>query len=60
MNNDWIVLLDRYAYSDDGSEDFDKEDTLTLIKPSHVSTKDVTELRSVHSDDGEVEEDKTE
>nr|XP_043637082.1 transmembrane protein 87A [Erigeron canadensis] len=50
----------RYAYSDDGSEEFDKEDTLTLIKPSPVSTKDVTELRSVHSDDGDLEEDKTE
>ncbi|KAK1436919.1 hypothetical protein QVD17_02703 [Tagetes erecta] len=49
----------RYAYSDDGSEEFDKEDTLTLIKPSpvSVSTKDVTELRS---DDVDLEEDKTE
>lgn len=29
----------RYAYSDDGSEEFDKDDTLMLIKPSPVSTK---------------------
>lgn len=54
-----IVWLNRYSYSDDGSEEFDKEDTLTLIKPSPVSTKEVTELRLVHSDDGDLEEDKT-
>ncbi|KAI3737748.1 hypothetical protein L2E82_27760 [Cichorium intybus] len=50
----------RYAYSDDGSEEFDKEDTLMLIKPSPVSTKEVSELRSVHSEDADLEEDKTE
>ncbi|XP_076890409.1 uncharacterized protein LOC143541473 [Bidens hawaiensis] len=52
----------RYAYSDDGSEEFDKDDTLTLIKPSPVSvaltTKDLAELRS--DDDVDLEEDKTE
>ncbi|KAI3802773.1 hypothetical protein L1987_30916 [Smallanthus sonchifolius] len=47
----------RYAYSDDGSEEFDKEDTLTLIKPSPVSAKDVSELKS---EDVDLEEDKTE
>ncbi|KAI3512489.1 hypothetical protein L1887_19805 [Cichorium endivia] len=50
----------RYAYSDDGSEEFDKEDSLMLIKPSPVSTKEVSELRSVHSEDADLEEDKTE
>ncbi|XP_077240931.1 uncharacterized protein LOC143881621 [Tasmannia lanceolata] len=31
----------RYAYSDEASEDFDKEDTLTLIKPANpMPTKD--------------------
>lgn len=50
----------RYAYSDDGSEEFDKDDTLMLIKPSPVSTKEVGELRSVLSEDGDLEEDKTE
>ncbi|KAJ9559757.1 hypothetical protein OSB04_004917 [Centaurea solstitialis] len=54
----------RYAYSDDGSEEFDKEDTLTLIKPSAaaaaVSTKDVSELRSVQIESEDGEEDKRE
>ncbi|GFP85733.1 transmembrane protein 87a [Phtheirospermum japonicum] len=32
----------RYAYSsDDASEEFDKDDTLTLIKPSPLASKDV-------------------
>ncbi|KAJ0794459.1 putative transmembrane protein GPR107/GPR108 [Helianthus annuus] len=50
----------RYAYSDDGSEEFDKDDTLTLIKPSPVpiSAKDVGDVRS--EDDVDLEEDKTE
>ncbi|KAL7616009.1 uncharacterized protein LOC111882333 [Lactuca sativa] len=51
----------RYAYSDDGSEEFDKEDSLMLIKPSPVATKEVSEMRSVlQSEDGDLEEDKTE
>ncbi|KAL2551694.1 Transmembrane protein like [Forsythia ovata] len=57
----------RYAYSDDASEEFDKEDTLTLIKPFLLTTKDVRspfELRSVESGNGlshgDHEEDKTE
>ncbi|CAI9267611.1 unnamed protein product [Lactuca saligna] len=51
----------RYAYSDDGSEEFDKEDSLMLIKPSPVATKEVSEMRSaLQSEDGDLEEDKTE
>uniref|UniRef100_A0A0V0ID52 Putative transmembrane protein 87A-like n=1 Tax=Solanum chacoense TaxID=4108 RepID=A0A0V0ID52_SOLCH len=57
----------RYAYSDD-SEEFDKDITLTLIKPSPLPTKDVripSEVRSMPGGDGtsnggDVEEDKTE
>ncbi|KAG1334351.1 transmembrane protein 87A [Cocos nucifera] len=30
----------RYAYSDDASEDFDREDTLSLIKPGPMPSKD--------------------
>ncbi|XP_020090894.1 transmembrane protein 87A-like [Ananas comosus] len=30
----------RYAYSDDASEDFDREDTLSLIKPGPIPPKD--------------------
>nr|DAD49155.1 TPA_asm: hypothetical protein HUJ06_019092 [Nelumbo nucifera] len=57
----------RYAYSEDTSEEFDKEDTLTLIKPSTPLPKDVQsslETRPLHSSDGtqdeNLEEDKTE
>ncbi|KAL2457349.1 Lung seven transmembrane receptor family protein [Forsythia ovata] len=58
----------RYAYSsEDASEDFDGEDTLTLIKPLSLPSKDVrspSELRSVESGNGlshgDNEEDKTE
>ncbi|PON43596.1 Lung seven transmembrane receptor-like [Parasponia andersonii] len=58
----------RYAYSNDGSEEFDREDTsLTLIKPSPLPSKDVRptpEARSLQgingSPDGDLEEDKTE
>ncbi|XP_024971859.1 uncharacterized protein LOC112510760 isoform X3 [Cynara cardunculus var. scolymus] len=51
----------RYAYSDDGSEEFDKEDSLTLIKPSAaVSTKDENELGSVQIEREDGEEDKRE
>ncbi|XP_004252401.1 uncharacterized protein [Solanum lycopersicum] len=57
----------RYAYSDD-SEEFDKDITLTLIKPSPLPSKDVRipfEVRSTPGGDGtsnggDVEEDKTE
>ncbi|KAL5698331.1 hypothetical protein ACHQM5_029384 [Ranunculus cassubicifolius] len=31
----------RYAYTEESSEEFDKEETLTLIKPSHIFSKDV-------------------
>ncbi|KAE9605823.1 putative Lung seven transmembrane receptor [Lupinus albus] len=60
----------RYAYRDDGSDEFDRDDTtLTLIKPSTVSSKDFTgvpEARPVQggsntiSNGGDLEEDKTE
>ncbi|XP_068660265.1 uncharacterized protein [Aristolochia californica] len=62
----------RYAYSDDASEEFDKEDTLTLIKPSTViSSKDVRspssqpDARLMHVSgagdlNGDTEEDKRE
>ncbi|GAV80703.1 Lung_7-TM_R domain-containing protein [Cephalotus follicularis] len=58
----------RYAYSEDSSEEFDKEDTLTLIKPSQKAlSKDVgssPEAKSVVSSNGDLsgdlEEDKTE
>ncbi|KAG8388428.1 hypothetical protein BUALT_Bualt02G0124900 [Buddleja alternifolia] len=51
----------RYAYSsEDAGEEFDKDDTLTLIKPSPLTSKDVIrgpELRSddLSHDDHEVE-----
>ncbi|PWA96667.1 lung seven transmembrane receptor family protein [Artemisia annua] len=57
----------RYAYSDDGSEEFDEDELLMFMKPSLLPKKDVgspTEVRSAHSDDGafggDMEEDKTE
>lgn len=57
----------RYAFSEDASEEFDKDDTLTLIKPSPMLSKDIRstpESRPVPgsngvSNDG-LEEDKTE
>uniref|UniRef100_A0A2N9IAS7 GOST seven transmembrane domain-containing protein n=1 Tax=Fagus sylvatica TaxID=28930 RepID=A0A2N9IAS7_FAGSY len=58
----------RYAYSDDGSEEFDRDDTtLTLIKPSPLPSNDVRnapEARPVQGSkglsNGDLEEDKTE
>ncbi|CAL9774356.1 unnamed protein product [Musa acuminata subsp. burmannicoides] len=62
----------RYAYSDDGSEDFDREDSLSLIKPGPVSSKDargsagLMDARAAVSNDtttshnGDIEEDKRE
>ncbi|XP_062156743.1 uncharacterized protein LOC133864425 [Alnus glutinosa] len=58
----------RYAYSEETSEEFDKDDTsLTLIKPSPIPSKDVRsagEGRPVEGSDGvsngDLEEDKTE
>lgn len=53
----------RYAYSDEASEEFDKEDTLTLIKPSTLPSKDVRttfEPPSNGASNDELEEDKTE
>ncbi|KAK4383376.1 hypothetical protein Sango_2782000 [Sesamum angolense] len=56
----------RYAYSsEDAAEDFDKDDTLKLIKPSPLASKDVRspELRSVGSGNGlshtDLQEEKT-
>ncbi|URE16326.1 Holliday junction DNA helicase ruvB N-terminus [Musa troglodytarum] len=62
----------RYAYSDDGSEEFDREDSLSLIKPGPVSSKDprgsagLMDARAAVSNDtatshnGDIEEDKRE
>ncbi|KAF7134906.1 hypothetical protein RHSIM_Rhsim08G0240700 [Rhododendron simsii] len=57
----------RYAYSGDPSEEFDKDDTLTLIKPSPMPSKDIrspTEVMPVYGgngvSNGDTEEDKTE
>ncbi|KVI05861.1 Transmembrane receptor, eukaryota, partial [Cynara cardunculus var. scolymus] len=57
----------RYAYSDDGSEEFEDGDISMLMKLSPLPTKDVgspTEVRSSGSEDGtlggDLEEDKTE
>lgn len=61
--------LDRYAYSEEISEEFDKDETsLTLIKPSPIPSKDVrsaAEARPVQGSNGVSngdleEEDKTE
>lgn len=55
-----FYIFNRYAYSDDGSEEFDKDDTLTLIKPSSMPVKDVRgglEPRSMHGDNGLPSED---
>ncbi|KAJ7951485.1 Transmembrane protein like [Quillaja saponaria] len=58
----------RYAYSDDASEEFDRDETsLTLIKPSPISSKDVRsplDARPSQGNNGisndDLEEDKTE
>ena len=63
-----VSVLDRYAYRDDGSDEFDRDETtLTLIKPSPISSKDVRSVpdaRSVQSSNGNsndvLEEDKRE
>lgn len=60
--------FDRYAYSDDGSEEFDKDETsLTLIRSSPLPSKDVRsvpEPKPVQGNNGlsngDLEEDKTE
>jgi hypothetical protein len=58
----------RYAYRDDGSEEFDRDDTtLTLIKPSSILPKDVrsvTDARPIQTSNensnDDLEEDKRE
>lgn len=59
----------RYTYSGEASEEFDRDDnTLTLIKPSPMPSKDIRsplEVGSVHGgnnglSNGDLEEDKTE
>lgn len=57
----------RYAFSEEASEEFDKDDTLTLIKPSPILSKDIRstpESRPVPGSNGVskdgLEEDKTE
>lgn len=61
--------LNRYAYSGEANEDFDKDDTnLTLVKPSPTPSKDfrtAPETRTVQgsngaSSNGDLEEDKIE
>lgn len=63
--SDCFVLYDgRYAYSTDEGEEFDRdENTLTLIKPSPITSKDVhfaTDARALHAEGGQLEEDKAE
>ncbi|CAL5324266.1 unnamed protein product [Camellia sinensis] len=62
-------LLQNYTYSGEASEEFDRDDnTLTLIKPSPMPSKDIRrplEVGSVHGgnngvSNGDLEEDKTE
>lgn len=61
-------LLYRYAYSDDGSGEFDKDETtLTLIRPSPLPSKDVRKVPEAIPvqgnnglSNGDLEEDKTE
>lgn len=65
FHNSLVYSFHRYAYSGDGSEDFDKDDTLTLIKPSPLPSKEVRTPSEVKptlggSGNGDVEEDKTE
>ncbi|XP_061342893.1 uncharacterized protein LOC133289047 [Gastrolobium bilobum] len=58
----------RYAYRDDGSDEFDRDDTtLTLIKPSSISSKDVRSMPDARpvqasnvNSNGDLEEDKIE
>ncbi|VFQ98613.1 unnamed protein product [Cuscuta campestris] len=56
----------RYAYSADASDDFDRDDALTLIKPSSLPSKEVrtpSEAKPATGDggrNGDLEEDKTE
>lgn len=44
-----ILLPCRYAYSDEANEDFEKEDTLTLIKPATLATNEAWKT-SAHAD----------
>ncbi|XP_008784333.2 transmembrane protein 87B-like [Phoenix dactylifera] len=62
----------RYAYSDDASEDFEREDTLSLIKPKPIPSKDgwsssaspdakaPLNINTTTSHNGDMEEDKRE
>lgn len=60
------LYICRYAYSEDGSDEFDKDDTLTLIKPSPLPMGDSRspDVRQIHGGNGlsndDSEEDKTE
>ena len=62
-----MFTFGRYAYSEEASEEFDRDDTLTLIKSSPAPSKDnrsPPEVRSAHGgnevSNGDLEEDKTE
>lgn len=71
MRTEYILLPCSYAYSDDASEEFEKEDSLSLIKPALLPTKDAWNT-SAHTDtnttqsgngnplNGDLEEDKRE
>ncbi|KAG6491277.1 transmembrane protein 87A-like [Zingiber officinale] len=60
----------RFAYSDDGSEDFDREESLSLIKPGPIPPKEThssTDAKAAlvfntttNSHNGDIEEDKRE
>lgn len=67
FSSSFLLFINRYACSEDASEEFDKEDSLTLIKPSLPTSKDVRSppaLRPAESGNvlshGDPEEDKTE
>lgn len=61
------LLAYRYAYSEDADEEFDRSNTLTLIKPVPMPSRDLSsaaELRPLQSGSGltnvDIEEDKRE
>lgn len=66
------IFAIRYAYSDDGSEEFDREDVLSLIKPGPFTSKESWSfsvspdakmplgVNTAASQDGDTEEDKRE
>lgn len=60
-------MFNRYSYSEDTNDEFDRDDSLTLIKPSPLPSKDVRSMSENRAapnvngaSNGELEEDKTE